>query len=88
MLLILYRGMAALGVTLFGGMAEYTEYSNVLRVSMRFESVYMYILFLFWVLKYSVYSVFCLRIFCVFFVSAFMSVQFKSITECSVNSVF
>ena len=80
--------MAALGVTLFGRMAEYTEYSNVLRVSMRFESVYMYILFLFWVLKYSVYSVFCLRIFCVFFVSAVMSVQFKSSTECSVNSVF
>lgn len=66
MLLILYRGMAALGVTLFGGMAEYTEYSNVLRVSMRFESVYMYILFLFWVLKYSVYSVFCFSIFCKF----------------------
>jgi len=40
MLLILSSSMTALWVTLFGGMAEYTEYSNVLRVSMRFESVY------------------------------------------------
>ena len=83
--------MAALGVTLFGGMAEYTEYSNVLRVSMRFESVYMYILFLFWVLQCKIFCIFSVlfeNIFCVFFVSAFMSVQFKSSTECSVNSVF
>ena len=56
MLLILSRSMAALGVTLFGGMAEYTEYSNVLRVSMRFESVYMYILF--FILGFKIFRIF------------------------------